>query len=128
MKQVIYGFLVKNPDLDSNLYNLKKRIKKASKILKLTPTPEPYRCAGLKLTNKYYKTDPNPKRPYSWTRKANKSNKVLTWFLDLLTRLAHPGSVGPQFFSAETFSPRSIYPDSSPGERWTPIFFGGIVF
>jgi hypothetical protein len=25
----IYGFLVKNLDLDSNLYNLKKRIKKA---------------------------------------------------------------------------------------------------
>jgi hypothetical protein len=29
-KQDIYGFLVKNLDLDSNLYNLKKRIKKAS--------------------------------------------------------------------------------------------------
>ncbi len=29
-KQNIYGFSVKNLDLDSNLYNLKKRIKKAS--------------------------------------------------------------------------------------------------
>ncbi len=29
-KKDIYGFLVKNLDLNSNLYNLKKRIKKAS--------------------------------------------------------------------------------------------------
>jgi hypothetical protein len=28
LKKDIYGFLVKNLDLDSNLYNLKKRIKK----------------------------------------------------------------------------------------------------
>ncbi len=63
-------FLVKNLDLDSKFYYLKKFIKKASKILKLIrkdPTPEPYRCAGLKLVNKYYETDPNPKRPYSLT-------------------------------------------------------------
>ncbi len=52
----------------SVLYNLKKHIKNASQILKITrtdPTPEPYRCAGLKLVKKYYETDPNPKRPYS---------------------------------------------------------------
>jgi hypothetical protein len=41
-KQDIYGFLVKNLDLDSNLYNLIKRIKKLIK---------------------YYETNPNPKRP-----------------------------------------------------------------
>jgi hypothetical protein len=33
-------FLVKNLDLDSNLYNMKKQVK-------------------------YYETDPNPNRPYS---------------------------------------------------------------
>jgi hypothetical protein len=38
------GFLVKNLDLDSNLYNLKSSSKKLVK---------------------YYETDPNPKRPYS---------------------------------------------------------------
>jgi hypothetical protein len=43
-KQDIYGFLVKNLDLDSNLYNLKKRTKKLVK---------------------YYETDPTPKRPDS---------------------------------------------------------------
>jgi hypothetical protein len=71
IKNKIYigpGFLVKNLDLDSNLNNIKKLIKKVFKILKLTrtdPTPEPYRCAGLKLANKNYQTAPNPKRPYS---------------------------------------------------------------
>ncbi len=81
--------MVKNLDLDSNLNNLKKHIKKASKILKLTrtdPTAEP--------------------------RKRKKSKKVLTWFLDLLTRLARPGSVEPQFFLAESFSKGSIYLES----------------
>jgi hypothetical protein len=27
-------------------------------------SPEPYRCARLKLANKYYETDLNPTRPY----------------------------------------------------------------
>jgi hypothetical protein len=66
-KQDIYGFLVKNLDLDSNLYNLKKALKKLVK---------------------YYETYPNPKRPYSGI---------------LPTRLAHPGSVGPQFFGGIVF-------------------------
>jgi hypothetical protein len=37
------------------------------KVIKtsIDPTPEPYRCAGLKLANKNYQTAPNPKRPYS---------------------------------------------------------------
>jgi hypothetical protein len=42
-KQDIYSFEIKNQDLDSNLYNLKK----------------------TRLANKYYETDPNPSRPYS---------------------------------------------------------------
>ncbi len=45
-KQDIYGFLVKNLDLDFNLYNLKNASKKLVK---------------------YYETYPNPKRHYSWT-------------------------------------------------------------
>jgi hypothetical protein len=35
------------------------------KYYETDPTPEPYRCAGLKLANKYYETAPNSKRPYS---------------------------------------------------------------
>jgi hypothetical protein len=54
------------------------------------------------------------------------SKKVLTWFLDLLTRLAHPGSVGPQFFLTESFSPRSIYPESEKKVKKSSLeFFGG---
>jgi hypothetical protein len=52
-------FWLKNLDLDSKFYYLKKIIKKASKILKVTrkdPTPEPYRCAGLKLDFKWGST------------------------------------------------------------------------
>jgi hypothetical protein len=45
-KQDIYGFLVKNLDLDSNLYHMKNASKKLVK---------------------YYGTYPNPKIPYSWT-------------------------------------------------------------
>ncbi len=81
-------------------------------LTRKNPTPEPYRCAGLKLANKYYETYPNPKRFYSLTQKAKKSKKVLTWFLDLPTRLARPDSVGPQFFLAGSFSKGSIYPES----------------
>jgi hypothetical protein len=61
--------------------------------------------------------DPTPK-----PGKRKKSEKFLTWFLDLLTRLAHPGSVGPQFFSAESFSPKSIYPESET-KKFENIFF-----
>jgi hypothetical protein len=60
-----------------------------------------WKNASKKLV-KYYETYPKPNGPYSWTQKVEKSKKVLTWFLDLLTffltRLTHPGSVGPQFF------------------------------
>ncbi len=93
-----------------------------SNIKSTNPTPEPYRCAGLKLANKYYQTDP--------------------------TRLAHPGSVGSQFFWRNRFlrgrftqkAKKKIishlnfcryhpfWPSSSLGERGTPILFGGIVF
>jgi hypothetical protein len=93
---------------------LKKFIKKASKILKLTqtdPTPEPYRCAGLKLANKYYETaiffGGIVFSEVDLPGKRKKSKKVLTWFLDLPTRLTHPGSVGPQFFLAESFSQKA---------------------
>jgi hypothetical protein len=47
-------FWCKNLDLDSNLYNLENASKKLVKYYETDPTPEPYRCAGLKLANKYY--------------------------------------------------------------------------
>jgi hypothetical protein len=78
---------------------LKKFIKKPSKKLKLTrkdSTPEPYRCAGLKLTNKYNATYPYPKRPYSLTEKAKKSKKFLDWFFGVANSsdpLAHPAGI-----------------------------------
>jgi hypothetical protein len=136
-------YLHEKQDIYSNL-NMKKLIKKVFKILKLTrtdPTLEPYRCAGLKLANKYYETYSLPKRnlllnptaalgsnsPKNTTKqiltrkgptpepgKRKKSKKDLTWFLDLPTRLAHPGSVGLQFFLAESFS--TIYLDL-PGKK-----------
>jgi hypothetical protein len=101
LKQDIFGFLVKNLDLDSNLNNMKSSSKKLN----------------------------------------IKSKKFLTWFLDLLTRLAHPGSVGPlSFFWRIVFSevdlPRKrkkvrnstlgffegTTPSDPLGERGTPVF------
>jgi hypothetical protein len=55
--------------------------------------------------------------------KRKKSKKSLTWFLDLLTRLVHAGSVGSQFFGGIVFSEVDL-----PGKRNKKKFEKKIFF
>ncbi len=88
----IYLFWWKNLDIDSNLYNLKKRTKKDSLILRNISKPE----KTLLL---------NPTAALGSNSPTNTTKHILTFFL------------------AESFSPRSIYPESEKKVKKTSLGF-----
>ncbi len=58
----------------------------------------------------------NPNRPYSWTLPLRSAQTPRL--------LAHQGTLRPEFFFAESFYPRSIYPESEKKlKKFSKIFF-----
>ena len=56
--------------------------------------------------------------------KRKKIKKFHTWFLDFPRLHVHPPTHRPEFFFAESFSPRSIYPESEKKfKKFSKIFF-----
>ncbi len=117
----MYGFFG-NLYLDSNSYNFKsKRIwyiwffgeKTWTSILIYII----WKNASKKLV-KYYETDPNPKRLYSWTQKVEKSKKIPHLVFGPSDT---PNSLRQRrtpIFLAESFSPRSNLPIMAFSKTW----------
>ena len=114
-------FWGKNLDLGSNLFNLRKLINNKNKpkeTLLLNPTAalgsnSPTNTTKQILTRK----SPTPKRG-----KRKKSKKVLTWFGPSDTPCS-PRQRRTPIFLAESFSPRSIYPESEKKVKISSLGF-----
>jgi hypothetical protein len=123
-KQDIYGFFGKKPGPWIHIIwknESKKLVKYYEKTLLLNPTAalgsnSPTNTTKQILTRK----DPTPK-----PRKLKKVRNFLTLFLDLLTRQAHPGSVGPHFFGGIHFSEVDLSGKRKKSKKFLTWFFGG---